>query len=96
MATLTQFPSKIDDIYTKTLQRIAQSGRERVANIVLLWTVFAKRNLSMELLLRVVVLDPETHIYAQERQVPEHIIVSVCLGLVAVDAKTRLLRLIRR
>lgn len=95
--TLNTFPTDIEEIYTKTWDRIlAQSPRySNLAKLVLLWVTHAQGELTIDTLRRAVATPPEAHTFDPKRMVPEALLVAVCCGLVSVDKKTRLVRLIR-
>jgi hypothetical protein len=42
-----------------------------------------------------VATSPETHAFDPKRMVPEALLLSVCCGLISLDSKTRIVRLIR-
>ncbi|KAH6894841.1 ankyrin repeat-containing domain protein, partial [Coprinopsis sp. MPI-PUGE-AT-0042] len=94
--TLQAFPSDIEAIYAKTWERILAQGpkQSNLAKLVLLWITHANGEMTIDTLRRAVATCPETYIFEPKRMVPEAILLSVCCGLVSVDAKTRLVRLI--
>ncbi|KAH6894845.1 ankyrin repeat-containing domain protein [Coprinopsis sp. MPI-PUGE-AT-0042] len=94
--TLRAFPSDIEAIYAKTWERIlAQAPRQsNLAKLVLLWITHADGEMTIDTLRRAVATCPETYTFEPKRMVPEALLLSVCCGLVSVDAKTRLVRLI--
>lgn len=94
---LDRFPTKIEDIYSETMGRIEQQSKNyaSIARTILLWVTFAERPLTVTELQRVAAIRPDTLKFDPEGIVPEALLVSVCCGLVVVDKKTRLVRLIR-
>ncbi|KAH6902541.1 hypothetical protein BKA70DRAFT_1196098 [Coprinopsis sp. MPI-PUGE-AT-0042] len=94
--TLKVFPTDIEAIYMKTWERIlAQVPKHsKLAKLILLWITHADGEMEMDTLRRAVATSPETHIFDAKRMVPEALILSVCCGLVSVDKKTKLVRLI--
>ncbi|KAH6894868.1 ankyrin repeat-containing domain protein [Coprinopsis sp. MPI-PUGE-AT-0042] len=94
--TLQAFPSDIEAIYAKTWERILAQGPKQLnlAKLVLLWITHAERELKMDTLRQAVATCPETYAFEPKRMVPEALLLSVCCGLVLVDDKTRLARLI--
>jgi ankyrin repeat domain-containing protein 50 len=95
--TLQAFPMDIHTIYTKTWERIcAQEPKlANLAKLVLLWITHADTELTIDTLRRAVATSPETHAFDPKRMVPEALLLSVCCGLISLDQKTRLVRLIR-
>ncbi|KAH6894830.1 ankyrin repeat-containing domain protein [Coprinopsis sp. MPI-PUGE-AT-0042] len=94
--TLQAFPSDIKAIYAKTWERIlAQTPKQsNLAKLVLLWITYANGEMTIDTLRRAVATSPETYAFELKRMVPEALLLSVCCGLVSVDEKTRLVRLI--
>ncbi|KAH6866169.1 hypothetical protein BKA70DRAFT_1580080 [Coprinopsis sp. MPI-PUGE-AT-0042] len=94
--TLEEFPTDIEAIYIKTWERIlAQAPKHaNLAKLVLLWVLHAHSEMDMDTLRRAVAIHPDTYVYESKRLAPEALLVSVCCGLVSVDEKTRLVRLI--
>ncbi|KAH6879707.1 hypothetical protein BKA70DRAFT_1576152 [Coprinopsis sp. MPI-PUGE-AT-0042] len=94
--TLQGFPSDIDAIYAKTWERIlAQPPKQsNLAKFLLLWITHADGEMTIDTLRRAVATCPATHAFETKRMVPEALLLSVCCGLVSVDEKTRLARLI--
>ncbi|KAH6894759.1 ankyrin repeat-containing domain protein [Coprinopsis sp. MPI-PUGE-AT-0042] len=94
--TLQAFPTGIEAIYAKTWERILAQGPEQsnLATLVLLWVTHADGEMTIDTLQRAVATCPETHAFEPKRMVPEALLLSVCCGLVSVDEKTKLARLI--
>ncbi|KAH6879727.1 hypothetical protein BKA70DRAFT_1207317 [Coprinopsis sp. MPI-PUGE-AT-0042] len=94
--TLHGFPSDIKEIYAKTWERILAQGpkQSNLAKLVLLWITHADGEMTIDTLRRAVSTCPETYAFEPKRMVPEALLLSVCCGLVSVDEKTRLIRLI--
>jgi ankyrin repeat domain-containing protein 50 len=84
-------------IYTETWERIcAQEPKlANLAKLVLLWITHAQTELTIDTLRRAVATSPETHAFDPKRMVPKALLLSVCCGLVSLDEKTTLVRLIR-
>ncbi|KAH6903940.1 hypothetical protein BKA70DRAFT_1403731 [Coprinopsis sp. MPI-PUGE-AT-0042] len=95
--TLEGFPSDIGEIYMKTWERILSQGpkHSNLAKLVLLWITHANGEISIETLQRAVATSPETYTFEPKRMVPAALLLSVCCGLVLVDEKTKLVRLMR-
>ncbi|KAH6903965.1 hypothetical protein BKA70DRAFT_1512804 [Coprinopsis sp. MPI-PUGE-AT-0042] len=94
--TLNAFPTNIEEIYTKTWERILDQvpKHSNLAKLALLWITHAHGEMTIDALRRAVATSPETHVFDPKRMVPEALLLSVCCGLVSVDEKTRLVRLI--
>ncbi|KAH6894818.1 hypothetical protein BKA70DRAFT_1199720 [Coprinopsis sp. MPI-PUGE-AT-0042] len=94
--TLQAFPSDIEAIYANTWERIvAQAPKQsNLAKLVLLWITHSHHEMTIDMLRCAVATSPETYAFEPKRMVPEALLLSVCCGLVAVDEKTRLVRLI--
>ncbi|KAH6894835.1 ankyrin repeat domain-containing protein 28 [Coprinopsis sp. MPI-PUGE-AT-0042] len=94
--TLQAFPSDIEAIYAKTWERIlAQAPKQsNLAKLTFLWITHANGEMTIDTLRRAVATSPETYAFEPKRMVPEALLLSVCCGLVSVDEKTRLVRLI--
>ncbi|KAH6903931.1 hypothetical protein BKA70DRAFT_1154855 [Coprinopsis sp. MPI-PUGE-AT-0042] len=94
--TLEGFPTDINSIYMKTWDRVlAQEPKQsNLAKLVLLWITHAHGEVTIDVLRRAIATSPETHSFDPKRMVPEALLLSVCCGLVSVDEKTKLVRLI--
>ncbi|KAH6902518.1 ankyrin repeat-containing domain protein [Coprinopsis sp. MPI-PUGE-AT-0042] len=93
--TLEGFPTNVEAIYAKTWERILDQGHKRsnLAKLVLLWITHARGEMTIDTLRHAVATCPETHVFEHKRMVPETLLLSACCGLVSVDEKTRLVRL---
>ena len=96
--TLEEFPAEIELVYAKTWERIlAQPPKHaNLAKLVFLWILYAEHEITVDLLRQLVSTCPQTHVYQPKRLVPEGLLTSACCGLVSIDPKTRLVRLIRK
>ncbi|KAH6903987.1 hypothetical protein BKA70DRAFT_583896 [Coprinopsis sp. MPI-PUGE-AT-0042] len=94
--TLEGFPTDIEAIYTRTWERILAQGPKHssLAKLVLLWITHAQGEMAIDTLRRAVATSPDSHVFEAKRMVPEALLLSACCGLVSVDEKTRLVRLI--
>ncbi|KAH6892819.1 ankyrin repeat-containing domain protein [Coprinopsis sp. MPI-PUGE-AT-0042] len=94
--TLQGFPNDIEAIYAKTWERILAQGSKQssLAKLVLLWITHADGEMTIDTLRRAVATCPETYAFEARRMVPEALLLTVCCGLVSIDEKTRLVRLI--
>jgi ankyrin repeat domain-containing protein 50 len=98
METLEQFPAKIEDVYEQTWKRISNQDPEHasVAKAALLWVLYAKDSLTIEALCRAIAICPKTHRFEEARLVPSSTIIDLCHGLVTLDEKSSLVRLVRK
>ncbi|KAH6901824.1 hypothetical protein BKA70DRAFT_1568315 [Coprinopsis sp. MPI-PUGE-AT-0042] len=94
--TLMTFPTDIEDLYCKTWQRILDlaPAKSLLARNALTWVVHATRSLTIEELLEAVATCPDTHRFERDCLVQEATLIGLCHGLVAVEEKTRLVRLV--
>ncbi|KAH6879584.1 hypothetical protein BKA70DRAFT_207428 [Coprinopsis sp. MPI-PUGE-AT-0042] len=94
--TLAAFPTDIGDMYLQTWQRILDQRPNKVtlAKKVLLWVLHAASSLTTETLEQVIATCPDTYQYHSNRLVPVDTLVGLCRGLVTVEKKTRLVRLV--
>ncbi|KAH6892787.1 hypothetical protein BKA70DRAFT_1536466 [Coprinopsis sp. MPI-PUGE-AT-0042] len=94
--TLQGFPNDIVAIYAKTWERILAQGPKQstLAKLVLLWITHVDGEMTIDMLRRAVATCPKTYAFETKRMVPEALLLTVCCGLVSVDEKTRLVRLI--
>ncbi|KAH6903989.1 hypothetical protein BKA70DRAFT_1566309 [Coprinopsis sp. MPI-PUGE-AT-0042] len=94
--TLENFPTEIEDIYMRTWERILAQGpkQSNLAKLVLLWITHAHSEMTIDTLRRAVATSPDSHVFEAKRMAPEALLLSACCGLVSIDEKTRLVRLI--
>jgi ankyrin repeat domain-containing protein 50 len=93
---LEKLPDGVDDIYREAMTHIElQNGESAaLAKRVLTWIVFSERPLSFIELQHAVSTLPEMANIDSESLVQEHLVISVCAGLVVVDGNT--VRLVRK
>ncbi|KAH6904785.1 hypothetical protein BKA70DRAFT_1153567 [Coprinopsis sp. MPI-PUGE-AT-0042] len=94
--TLAAFPTDIEDLYLQTWQRIlAQApNKSLLARNTLTWVIHATRSLTIRELQRAVATCPDTHKFVPDRLVQEDVLIGLCHGLVDVEEKTQLVRLV--
>jgi ankyrin repeat domain-containing protein 50 len=94
---LQEFPADIDSVYKHTWERILAQGpkHSRLAKLILLWVTHADGEMTVDTLRCALAASPETYTFEPKRMIPEALILTVCCGIVTVDEKTRLVRLIR-
>jgi ankyrin repeat domain-containing protein 50 len=95
--TLEAFPSKIEDVYIYTWERILNQNADHVLLVkaAFVWILNAKRSMTMEELRMAIATSPETHHHEAGRMVPRSTLLSLCRGLVTVEEESRLVRLVR-
>ncbi|KAH6904843.1 ankyrin repeat-containing domain protein [Coprinopsis sp. MPI-PUGE-AT-0042] len=93
---LSQFPLEIGKAHLKTWERILDQGPKHanIAKLIFLWILHANGDLNVTVLRRALATCPDTYVFEPRRMVPEALLVSVCCGLVSVDKRTRVIRLI--
>ncbi len=93
---LEKLPKKLDDTYHEALQRIALQDDSciEVANQVLYWISYAYRPLTIKELLCALAVVPGHTTFDKEDMYPESTLVSVCAGLVTVDPRSGIIRLV--
>ncbi|KAH6905368.1 hypothetical protein BKA70DRAFT_502069, partial [Coprinopsis sp. MPI-PUGE-AT-0042] len=96
MQTLEGFPQRIEDVYKQTWQRIIQSEPHHasLAKAALVWVLNAKQSMKVDLLRHALATSPDTHSFKSSRLMPEAALVSACRGLLTVDKKSRIVRLV--
>lgn len=95
---LSQLPSSVDATYRQTLDRISrQPGNDvELANKVLCWVTFAYQPLSIRALQQAVTIQLGDTDIDLEALTMESVLISICAGLVVIDVKTKLVRLVRK
>lgn len=102
-ATLEEFPTRIEDVYTQTWRRIQDQPR-RKAQLVqnfLLWVLTANRSMTIKELQYAIATSPDTHRFDTDRIAEESTLIALCRGLVTVEEKPKgpkggLVRLVRK
>ncbi|KAH6876899.1 hypothetical protein BKA70DRAFT_1576531 [Coprinopsis sp. MPI-PUGE-AT-0042] len=94
--TLAAFPTDIEDLYLQTWQRILAQvpSKSLLARNTLTWVIHATRSLTIQELQRAVATCPDTHKFVPDRLVQEDVLIGLCHGLVDVEEKTQLVRLV--
>jgi hypothetical protein len=92
--TLDNFPTKLRDIYSQALERISDQEKENadLAKHVLLWLVFGREALSYRELQYALSLT----LPGYPAGIDKDTLLSLCCGLVTVEAKSDLVRLVRK
>jgi ankyrin repeat protein len=96
LAVLDDLPSKLDETYEKTMNRIKHRGEEDygLALRVLSWISKARRPLHIHELQHALMVEPGDRGIVEGEPETEALIVSVCLGLISVDTESQTVRLV--
>ena len=88
----------MNDTYDEVMARIrAQNPDDReLAENVLSWIVYARRPLSLQELQHAIAVTPDMLDMDPEALVDKLILIDVCAGLVVIDEKSSIIRLIRK
>jgi hypothetical protein len=92
-AELKILPSEVDDTYRSAMDRIAAHEKE-VACRILMWITYAVRNLSVRELQHAIATSPGMTNIDSNSIVPEHLLTSICAGLVVIERDV--VRLVRK
>ncbi|KAH6879569.1 hypothetical protein BKA70DRAFT_1127252, partial [Coprinopsis sp. MPI-PUGE-AT-0042] len=94
--TLAIFPTDIEDLYLQTWKRIASQTQSKVllAKRLLLWVITATRSWTVDELRHALATRPDTHRFDSSRLIQEGTLIALCRGLVMVEEKTRIVRLV--
>jgi hypothetical protein len=94
---LEELPNGVYDTYNEAMARIERQDKPRtqLAEQVLSWIVYAFRPLSVEELQHALAIEPESTSLDPEAIIEEDILTSVCAGLVVIDEKRSIFRLVR-
>ena len=86
----------LDKAYDDTVNRIEnqQQGIRELAKKMLFWIVFAKRPLTTEELRHALAVEPGTRSLDMRNLCPVEDMVSSCAGLVTIDQKSNIIRLV--
>jgi ankyrin repeat domain-containing protein 50 len=95
--TLKAFPSKIEDVYIFTWDRILKQNKDNVllAKTFLLFVLYASRSMTIEELAMAAATSPETHRFEAGRVVHSSTLISMCRGLITIEEESHLVRLVR-
>jgi hypothetical protein len=95
---LEELPEGVDNAYDEAMARIERQDRPRaqLAEKVLSWITFAFRPLSVEEIQHALAIELETTSLDPENITDEEVLTSVCAGLVVIDEKRRIIRLVRK
>jgi hypothetical protein len=95
---LEELPKGVDDTYDEVMARIQRQDmpHAQLAEQVLAWITHAFRPLSVEELQHALATELETTRLDPEAIIDEEILTSVCAGLVVIDDKRRIIRLVRK
>ena len=95
---LKTLPTQVNATYDEVMVRIrAQNADDRgLAEKVLSWIVYARRPLSLLELQHAIAITPDMLDMDPEALVDELILIDVCAGLVIIDEKSSIIRLVRK
>ena len=95
--TLANFPLRIEDVYIRTWNRILSQtqGQALLVRLCISWVLNAARSLTVDELRHAIAMCPRTCQFDPERLVPVDSLIAACCGLLVVDEKTQLIRLVR-
>jgi ankyrin repeat protein len=96
LTTLSKGAAALDDAYSEALERIEgqRASHSKLAKNVLTWITFAKRPLTTAELCCALAVEPGETTLDPENKPDVDDIVSVCAGLVVVDQKSAIIRLV--
>lgn len=88
---------KIDVAYEQVMARIEEQNESRkmLARRVLSWITYSRRQLSIEELQHALAVAPGMTEVGEDDIYEQDLLTSVCLGLVVVDEKSRIISFIR-
>ena len=94
---VNSLPSGLNSLYECTLARIEAQTEEEVllATKALIWLTYAYQSLTIEDLQHVLAVSDVSERFDEDDIAMEELIVSVCCGLIVVDAQSRIVRLVR-
>ncbi|KAH0536545.1 hypothetical protein FGG08_006595 [Glutinoglossum americanum] len=93
---IDNLPKGLDDTYDDAMQRIESQVEDdaKLANRVLSWISFAFRSLTIMEIQHALAIEPEDADIDVEALPDEDLLVSVCAGLVTIDQKSSVVRLV--
>ncbi|KAH6884376.1 hypothetical protein BKA70DRAFT_1084358, partial [Coprinopsis sp. MPI-PUGE-AT-0042] len=93
---LEAFPSRIEDVYHQTWQRILEQKSSHVvlAKATLVWVRSSSRSMTIEELERAVATSPKNYKFEPNRLAPGTTLMALCRGLVTFEEQSRLVRLV--
>ena len=95
---LGSLPTTVNSTYSETMARIESQSEEQVslARSTLSWVTCAMRSLSLRELQCALAVVPDDTEFLEDGVTEIDVTLSVCCGLVTVDTKSHLVRLIRK
>ena len=90
-------PSRLDDLYERTWERIEAQSEDEVslATKAIIWLTYADGPLRVTELQHAVVVSDEGDGFDEDDISAKELIVSVCCGLIVVDQRSQIVRLVR-
>jgi ankyrin repeat domain-containing protein 50 len=98
IGVLQRCPTSVEGLYREKWRRICTQGEHyaTLARLALLWVFHVEHEMSIEELRYAVAASSDpTLSFEAKRLVPEALLVESCCGLLAIDEKSRIVRLIR-
>ena len=94
---VNSLPSGLNALYESTWGRIKAQSEEEVllATSALVWLTYAYQSLTIEELQHALAVSDDLERFDEDDVAAEELIVSVCCGLIVVDAQSRIVRLVR-
>ena len=95
---LESLPPELDQSYEQTIERIKSQGKDysELAMRVLLWVGCAIRSLSLIELQHAIAVQPGMTELEDDELDEQDLMISVCAGLVVLDAETQTIRFVRK
>lgn len=95
--TVNSLPSGLDAFYKRTLERIeSQTPAEiSLAKKAIVWLTYALQSLRIAELQHALAVSDEAARFDEDDVADEDVIVSVCLGLITIDKRSGIVRLVR-
>jgi ankyrin repeat domain-containing protein 50 len=98
LMTLQSFPSQIEKVYMQTWNRIVDSTPHHIslAKAALVWVLNAQRSMTIDELRYALATHPVTHNFESTRLIHETTFMAIFRGLIVVDPRSMLVRLVRK
>ncbi|KAL8838546.1 MAG: hypothetical protein Q9170_002088 [Blastenia crenularia] len=89
---LEKLPSELYETYNEAIQRIMNQDKEdsKLARKILTWVLYTARKLTVQELQHALAVQPNTPNIEQDALIEPEILVSVCSGIIAVEADSNL------
>ena len=96
LRALQSLPKDLDGIFQETMDRISTQDPEdvKLAHRILSWLSYSPQPMTVEEMQHALAIEPETESFDFDMIVDENLLVSVCSGLVTIETKSRVIRLV--